>query len=85
MEVFRGRLKSFEGFLDAPALIIEVVAAGSELTQLTEAEHISWAAGYNEQVDGFDCTLFDILFWGISKVATAKHVGAEPIRWFPTY
>ena len=31
---------------------------------LTEAEHLSWAAGYNERVDWIDSTLFDILFWG---------------------
>ncbi len=31
---------------------------------LVEAEHIRWAAGYDEQVDWIDSTLFDILFWG---------------------
>jgi hypothetical protein len=35
------------------------------LTELLEtAEHLKWAAGYEETIDWVDSTLFDLMFWG---------------------
>lgn len=53
---------------------------GSEknLHELLEAaEHIRWAAGYDQEVDWVDSTLFDILLWGRIESRDAETRGRK--------